>query len=208
MGTKTAKLTIMKKYTTTSFARTWVLATAALLALPTWAAKEVKGVKFSDTYQVGGQTLQLNGAGLRVKIIIDVYAAGLYVSKPDTAANAVIGQSGAKSMEIVLLRDLTGEEFAEAAVKGFKANNSEADVSKFQPKLDEIKNLMTSFGTVKKGTVLHIDLVPGEGIHVLMNGKKTGPVISGDDFQPALLRIWLGNKPVDSDLKQSLLGGK
>jgi len=189
------------------FTRAWVLATAAL-AFPALAVTEVKGVKFPDTYQAGGQTLQLNGAGVRVKVILDVYAAGLYVAKPATNASAVIEQGGPKSMEIVLLRDLTGEDFADATVKGFKANNSAADQAKFQAKLDEIKAMMVNFGAVKKGTVIHIDFVPGEGTHVLVDGKRRGPEITGDEFQQAVLRIWLGNKPVDDGLKQSLLGGK
>lgn len=191
----------------TSIARALLLS-IAMVALPALAVTEVRGVKFTDTLQAAQQSLKLNGAGVRVKIIIDLYAAGLYVAKTDTNAPAVIGQPGAKVMKIVLLRDLTGEDFADATVKGFKANNSEADVTKFQGKLEEIKALMLDFGPVKKGTVIQIDFVPGEGTHVLLDGKRRGPEISGDDFQQAVLRIWLGPKPVDSDLKQSLLGGK
>lgn len=189
------------------FARAWALV-AALSALPALAVTEVKGVKFPDTYQLNGHTLQLNGAGVRVKVILDVYAAGLYVAKPDTNASAVVSQAGPKSMEIVLLRDLTGEDFADATVKGFKANNSAADQTKFQDKLEEIRAMMVAFGQVKKGAVIQIDFVPGEGTHVLIDGKRRGPEITGDDFQQAVLRIWLGNKPVDDDLKHSLLGGK
>ena len=192
---------------TSSIARALLLS-VSMLALPVLAATEVKGVKFTDTVQVATQALQLNGAGVRVKVIIDLYAAGLYVGKADTNATSVIGQAGAKVMKIVLLRDLTGEDFADATVKGFKANNSEADVTKFQPKLDEIKAMMLAFGPVKKGTVIQIDFVPGEGTHVLLDGKRRGPEITGDDFQQAVLRIWLGPKPVDADLKQSLLSGK
>lgn len=190
-----------------AFAHAWVLA-ATLAALPVFAATEVKGVKFPETYQLANQTLHLNGAGVRVKVIIDVYAAGLYVPKTDTNAATLINQSGPKSMEIVLLRDLTGEDFADATAKGFKANNNPADQTKFQAKLDEIKSMMVNFGPVKKGTVIHIDFVPGEGTHVLVDGKKRGPEITGDEFQQAVLRIWLGEHAVDSDLKQSLLGGK
>lgn len=196
----------MKHYSK-HFARAWVLV-AALAALPAMAVTEVKGVKFPDTYQLNGQTLQLNGAGVRVKVILDVYAAGLYVVKPDTNASTVVGQAGPKSMEIVLLRDLTGEDFADATVKGFKANNSAADQAKYQSKLEEIKTMMVNFGQVKKGSVIQIDFVPGEGTHVLIDGKRRGPEVTGDDFQQAVLRIWLGNKPVDDDLKHSLLGGK
>lgn len=177
-------------------------------ALPALAATEVKGVKFADTYQVANQTLLLNGAGVRVKVILDLYAAGLYVPKHDNTATSLVNQTGAKSMEIVLLRDLTGEDFADAMIKGFKANNSPADVARFQPKLDEIQGLMLAMGSVRKGTVIHIDFVPGSGTQVLLNGKPKGPEIPGDDFQQALLRIWLGQKPVDTDLKQALLGGK
>jgi hypothetical protein len=32
-------------------------------------------------------------------------------------------------------------------------------------------------------------------------------MIEGEDFYRALLRIWLGDRPVQDDLKKSLLGG-
>lgn len=188
-----------------SLARTLLLS-IALVSLSAEAAMEVSGVKFADTYQVGNQPLMLNGAGVRVKIVVDVYAAGLYLPKKDTTDVGAVNQSGAKSVQIVLLRDLTGEEFAEAMVKGFKANNLATDVAKYQAKLDDIRALMMGFGSVKKGTTIHIDFTPGTGTRVLMDGKPKGPEIAGDDFNHALLRIWLGQKPVDSDLKHAMLG--
>ena len=36
--------------------------------------------------------------------------------------------------------------------------------------------------------------------------RAKGKDIAGEDFYRALLRIWLGNKPVQDDLKQALLG--
>jgi hypothetical protein len=188
--------------------RQLILSAALLATLPAWAATDIKGARFNDTYQVSNQALQLNGAGIRVKIIVDVYAAGLYVSKKEHTAAGLISQSGAKSMQIVLLRELTGEDFADAMIKGFKKNNSEADIAKYQPRLDEIRNIMMGFGSVKKGTVFHIDHTPGVGTHVLMDGVQKGPEVSGDEFYGALLKIWLGNQPVDADLKEALLGGK
>jgi chalcone isomerase-like protein len=180
----------------------------ALVTMPALAAIEVGGVKFPETLQLAGQTLQLNGAGVRVKVIVNLYAAGLYVTKTDADPAHVMGQPGAKVVKIVLLRNLTGEDFADATVKGFKANNNEADVAKFQSELEQIRAMMMDFGPVKKGTVVQIDFVPGKGTHVLLDGKRRGPEVAGDDFQQAVLRIWLGAKPVDADLKQSLLGGK
>ena len=187
----------------------WALAALlSAMTLQAQAAVEVRGVKFADTTTVAGQALQLNGAGVRVKVIIDVYAAGLYVGKRDASAQALLSQPGAKSMQIVLLRDLTGEEFADAMIKGFRQNNSEADIGRFQARLDELRKTMVSFGTVKKGTAIQLNLVPGSGVRTLVEGAQKGADIQGEDFYAALLKIWLGPKPVDDDLKSGLLSTK
>ncbi len=192
----------------TSLTNKLILSALLACALPSWAAIELKGARFSDTYQVGAQALQLNGAGIRVKVIVDVYAAGLYVVKKDHTVAGLLGQNGPKSLQIVLLRDLTGEDFAEAMIKGFTKNNSAADIAKYQSKLDEVRTLMVAFGAVKKGTNIHIDNAPGAGISVLVDGVKKGPDVGNEEFYAALLKIWLGNSPVDSDLKDALLGSK
>lgn len=191
-----------------SLTRKLILSTMLLATLPAVAAVEVKGAKFNDTYQLANQPLQLNGAGVRVKVIVDVYAAGLYVAKKDHSATTLLNQSGPKSMQIVLLRDLTGEDFADAMIKGFKKNNGDHEIARFQAKLDEIRAQMMAFGLVKKGTTIRIDNTPGVGTRVLVDGSPKGSDITGDDFYAALLRIWLGNSPVDSDLKDALLGAK
>ena len=191
-----------------SFARSLLIFSALLASMTAWSAVDINGIKFPDTYQVGNQALTLNGAGVRVKVIVDVYAAGLYLPKKDSTAIGAVSQPGSKSVQIVLLRNLTGEDFADAMIKGFKANNVEADVAKYQAKLDDIRSLMMGFGAVKKGTSIHIDFTPGAGTRVLMDGAPKGPEIVGDDFNQALLRIWLGKKPVDADLKHAMLGDK
>lgn len=111
-------------------------------------------------------------------------------------------------MQIVLLRDLTGEDFADAMIKGFRQNNSDADLARHQARLDELRKTMVAFGTVKKGTAIQLNLVPGSGIRTLVDGTQKGADIAGDDFYAALLKIWLGAKPVDDDLKTGLLSAK
>ena len=46
----------------------------------------------------------------------------------------------------------------------------------------------------------------GAATQLTVNGKPAGKPIAGEDFYRALLRIWLGDKPVQNDLKKSLLG--
>lgn len=188
-----------------------ILLRTALLALTlnaatAMAAVTVKGVTFQDTDVVANQTLQLNGAGVRVKVIFDVYAASLYLPQKQQSAQAALSMPGAKSVHAVLLRDLTAEEFVAALVKGYKANNTEADQARFQPQLIALETMMLTTKNAPKGSRVRIELVPGSGTRIWFNGNRIGADIAGDDFYQCLMRIWLGNKPVDSDLKAALLG--
>jgi hypothetical protein len=54
---------------------------------------------------------------------------------------------------------------------------------------------------------IDLDWHPGGGTQVTIDGKPAGQPIEGEDFYRALLRIWLGDKPVQDDLKKALLGG-
>lgn len=184
------------------------LLVSALLFNPAWAAVDIKGVKFSDTYEVASQPLKLNGAGLRVKVVFNIYAASLYLPQKQTTAQGVIQAPGAKSVQAVMLRDLTADEFVSAMIKGFKANNSAADVARLMPRLEALETMMLAVGKAPKGTSVHIDYLPGIGTRIIVDGQRRGADIPGEDFYQAMLRIWLGDDPVDSDLKTSLLGGK
>lgn len=177
---------------------------ACLIAAPAFAAAEVAGVKFEDTEQVAGQATVLNGAGLRTRLFFQVYAMGLYLPKKEATAAAAIGASGAKRVHIVTLRDLTAEQFAEALVKGFAENHEAAEMAKLQTRLDEFKATLLSIGAAKKGTQISIDFVPGSGTRLLVGGSQKGKDIAGEDFYAGLLRVWLGSKPVDADLKAAL----
>ena len=62
----------------------------ALFASTEALALDVGGVTLPDSVQVGGQTLALNGAGLRKKMFVKVYAGGLYLKSKATDADSVV----------------------------------------------------------------------------------------------------------------------
>jgi len=64
---------------------------------------------------------------------------------------------------------------------------------------------MAQIGEAKKGMAIALDWTGG-GTILVVNGKPAGKPIAGEDFYKALLRIWIGDKPVQDDLKKSLLG--
>ena len=51
-----------------------------------------------------------------------------------------------------------------------------------------------------------LDYLPGAGTRVTVSGDDKG-TIPGEEFNRALLRIWLGDQPADASLKKAMLGG-
>lgn len=184
---------------------TLLLACAAAVA---WAQPlEVEGVKLEATSQVGAAKLQLNGAGLRTKVFFKVYVAGLYTPQKATSAAQLLAQTGARRVTITMLRNVDAESFASALNDGLRDNHSEAQYAAMKPKIDALNANLKAVGEAKKGDVIHFEFVPEAGTQITVNGQARGSVIAGEDFFTAVLRIWLGDKPVDANLKKTLIGG-
>ncbi len=183
-----------------------VLASAALM-LP-WAAKsaEVAGVKLDDKLHLGNADLVLNGAGLRSRMFFKVYVVGLYLPEKKTTAEAVLAVPGAKHLQIVTLRELSAEQFAEALVSNIEKNHSATELAPLKTRVEEFRNAVLSINTASKGAVITLDYTPENGTRFAVNGEAKGKDIAGEDFYRALLKIWLGNAPVQDDLKDALLG--
>jgi len=166
-------------------------------------AAEVAGVKIDDRTRVAGSELALKGAGLRKRLFVQVYAMGLYVA--DRKADP-IAQGGAKRVAIHMLRDVDADTFAKALVDGMRPNHDEATMKGLEPRIGQLNAIMAGMKEAKKGMVIALDWVPGAGTQVTIDGKPAGKPIEGEDFYRALLRIWVGDKPVQDDLKKALLG--
>ena len=176
------------------------------LALPAFAALEVAGVKFDDKAKVGAGDTVINGAGMRKRAFFKVYAIGLYLPQKAASAADAINAKGAKRIAIVTLRDLTAEEFADALIAALKNNHDEAALKALQPKIDQFRGTMLTLGNAPEKSVVNLDWLPDSGTRLTFNGAAKGADISGEDFYRALLRIWLGDKPAQDDLKEQLLG--
>jgi hypothetical protein len=176
------------------------------LSLPAFAAMEVAGVKFDDKAKVGAGDTVINGAGMRKKVFFKVYAIALYLPQKQAAAADVLAASGAKRIAIVTLRDLTSEEFVDALIEALKNNHDGAALKSLQPKIDQFRSTMLAIGNAPEKSVVNIDWLPDTGTRLTFNGTTKGADISGEDFYRALLRIWLGDKPAQDDLKEQLLG--
>jgi hypothetical protein len=186
-----------------------MLVAAVAIASAPWpalAAIDVQGVKFDDTTQLAGKELKLNGAGVRTKFMFKVYAAGLYLPERAKSMADVQRQEGPRRVTIAMLRNVAADAFANAFFEGLNDNLDVAERTRLAPQLRQFNNVFTSGEGLKKGDVVYLDWLPGSGTQCSLNGKKIGDPIPDIAFYNAVLRIWLGDHPVDVALKPALLG--
>ncbi|WP_325399609.1 chalcone isomerase family protein [Undibacterium sp.] len=187
---------------------TWMAAgVVAGTALTAQAAGvEVAGVKLDDTAHVANTELKLNGAGIRWKAIFKVYVAALYIKERKTTVADVLALPGPRRVTIVMLRDVSNEEFGRGFMSGIQQNTEKSEKMKLTSQFLRFGELFASVPELKKGDVMVLDWIPNVGSVVSLNGKKMGEPYPDILFNNALLRIWLGESPVDRSLKKAMLG--
>jgi hypothetical protein len=185
--------------------RLFILCCLFLSSLPA-NAKEIAGVMVQETLQTeDGIVLHLNGAGIRSKFFFDIYIAELYMEHPSNMAGEVIKAAGHKRMVMHFLYDEVGKDkLIEGWDEGFAGNSKADEVAKLQDRINQFNGM---FVDVKKGDIILLDFNPEKGTAVTIAGQEKG-VIPGKDFNDALLKIWLGDKPVTKGLKEKLLSYK
>lgn len=183
--------------------RIWLTALALMFAVGAQAA-EVGGVKLDDKVAVGGQELVLNGAGVRSRAFFKVYVGSLYVPAKATTLAAVV-EKAPRRFQLNILRSLSSDQLIDALSEGLKENTTPEELAAIKPQVDQLVATMKSLGDVKEGDVVTLDFVDG-ATRIALNGTAKGS-IAGDAFNRALTKIWLGDKPVQADLKKAMLGG-
>lgn len=171
-------------------------------------AAELEGVRLEDRVRVDGQELQLNGMALRVRYsLFKVYVAGLYLPQRTTTARAAFESRGAKRIVLVMMREATAEQFVESIAAGLRANNNGAELGRVRAQTEALFAKIRGIGQAGAGMRIVLDYAPSAGATTLIvDGRPQGAPMRGEDFYRALLRIWLGERPVQDDLKQLLLG--
>lgn len=165
--------------------------------------RTMNDVTMSETVDVGGQTLTLNGMALRKKFIVKVYVAGLYVASPTKSAAEILAADAPRQMVMHFISGHgTKDKICGAWNDGLKDNTPGAS--------DELKQqfvqLCDMMQDIKKGERLTITYVPETGTTIDIAGVEKGS-IAGKEFADALLACWIGPKPGPGDgFKKNLLG--
>jgi hypothetical protein len=156
--------------------------------------------------QVGSSKLQLNGAGVRYKVVFKVYAAGLYLTDKAATPEAVLAAPGPRHLQIVMLREIDANELGKLFTRGMEQNAARDEFSKSITGIMRLSEIFSAHKKLTAGESFAVEWVPGTGTVILVNGKAEGQPIKEPEFYSALMKIWLGKSPVDAQLKEALLG--
>lgn len=180
-----------------------IFAILTLIVSTNLHARQVADVSLDEQIELAGQTLTLNGAGIRSKFIFDIYVGALYLPKKSNQARQVLAMGGPKRVLMHFLYDeVDKERLTGGWTAGFENNLSEQEFNRLKPRLADFNKL---FRSVKKDDVVFLDDIPNKGTAVLINNTLMG-YVQGEDFYRALLQVWLGDDPADEDLKSNMLG--
>ncbi len=156
-----------------------------------------------DSLQAGGQSLQLNGVGVRSKFVFELYVAGLYLTEKNSDADTIIQSDDSMAIRLhIISAKITSEKMTKATRKGF----SKATGGKVESISEEIEIFLAAFSDkINVGDIFEFVNVSRQGVSVSKNGSEKA-VISSAAFKQALFGIWLSDKPVKAKLKAEMLG--
>jgi hypothetical protein len=183
-----------------------LLAAALCAAAPVGAQVSVAGVKYEEGSELRGSKVQLNGAGIRYKLVFKVYAAGLYLPRKAATTEDVLALAGPKRVSLTMLREVEAAEFGKAFTLGIEDNHDQATLARLGASVQRVNQIFAQHKQLSPGDTVAIDWVPGTGTVLTVKGVPQGEPLPDPEFYNALLRIWLGAKPADARLKDALLG--
>jgi hypothetical protein len=165
---------------------------------------EVNGVTVPRKIEFQNKTLQLNGAGGRSKMWLEVYVQALYLSQLSQDPQFIIDSDTEMAIRIEITSSMVSSNKLTKAMNAGFEKSAGSNLEELRPRIEQFKALLSDAITEKDVFVLGYNPLD-QTINVYKNEVLKGKV-SGFDFKKALFGIWLSDKPVDETLKKHLLG--
>ncbi len=170
--------------------------------------KEIGGHLFRGLIKFGNNSLVLNGEGIRYLNRKPLYAVGLYLPAFTQRADTAKALIGARRTEIVILQPLNAGEFIDSLHQGILNNTNETAREFIKEELLQLDKVMDELIDMVPGDQVDFDWIPNKGTFITYNEEVLGVPIRGKALYDAVLSIWLGQNPLDPQLKKDLLTGK
>jgi hypothetical protein len=184
-----------------------LLSTALVPALHAETPSQISEPSSGVRFDARSGDLQLLGVALRTKTFlkVKVYAVGLYVDPAGLAAFRAQPSSAALFQQLVWgdfrreirMKFIRSSVTAEQIRGAFREGLAGADKTK-------VESFVAFFGDTKAGDEYVLSYVPGGVIETSVAGQPKAP-IADKAFAAAVFSIWLGEKPIQEDIKRGLV---
>ena len=126
---------------------------------PVYARGGLADAEMPAVVSTEGKVLALNGTGVGTKILVHVYLIGLYLEKKTTDPRTAITSDETKRIALVMLRNVSRQQFVSAVKKGM-VHNSNVPIPTLRSRLDRLERALPA---LEKGNLLDFTYVPGAG---------------------------------------------
>jgi hypothetical protein len=178
-----------------------ILFVAGLLFLPCAVASSVteNGESFARSVEEEGQRYALIGSGVFRYMIWTAYAGGYYQLEGETQPQPL--STTPRRLELAYFHAIEASDFAEATEKTLQDTLTLYEFNQIEAPLERLSQR-------------YRDVVPGDRYLLSWNGEQLRLALNGEvlfeeesaEFASAMFSIWLGERPLDDDFRDALLG--
>ncbi len=163
-----------------------------------------EGITIPRTIKFENHTLQLNGAGSRSKMWVEVYIQALYLSVLSPNPQEIINDDSAMSIRIHITSSLVSSGKLTRALNAGFERSAGINYHILKPKIDLLKSYLQE--DITRNDVFELTYNPADKSIWIVKNKILQGKVKGFDFKKVFFGIWLGENPIDQDLKNNLLG--
>jgi hypothetical protein len=145
--------------------------------------------------------LALTGAAMRKRAVFNVYAIGSYLQEGVSAKSAdqLLSSDGVKLLLLVMERDVTGKDMADAIQTGVRLNHAP---DAFPAELKKVGQVLGALD-LRKGDHVFLTAIPRVGLRCQVVGKSD-VTIENPAFAKAIWDIYFGRQNLGEPLKAGL----
>ncbi|MGQ7262266.1 chalcone isomerase family protein [Vreelandella sp. V005] len=178
-----------------------ILLVAGLLLLPWAVASSVteNGESFARSVEEEGQRYTLIGSDVFRYMIWTAYAGAYYQLEGETQPQPL--NNTPRRLELAYFHAIEASDFAEATEKTLQDTLTLYEFNQIEAPLERLNQRFR-------------DVVPGDRYLLSWNGEQLRLALNGEvlfeeesaEFASAMFSIWLGERPLDDDFRDALLG--
>lgn len=149
--------------------------------------------------------LKLNGLYTHTELSFAQFLVAIHTEKTTRKVEDLFDQDVARRMEMrVVANKIFSRKFNGMWVDGIAINTDDQLFEKHAQNIVQFSKMFK--GSLRGGDQLSIDYIPGSTIRVILNNQLIG-TIEDNSFFNILMAVWVGEIPMSSLMKTSLLAG-